>query len=179
LELFQAFPGPVSGFSHNMLEMLYTGKCSPMVFQSFVLACNVHEMQKRKKTISNASIVFAERSVASVSEAFGPVVLHRAWERDLLSFMHKTYVTDDMLNYDVLIYLRCPPEIALSRMKSRGRMEESGLSLPYFQELHLAHERWCRRKWAPLNVRNVFVIDSDDDLERVANVCMAMIKMSI
>ena len=38
--------------------------------------------------------------------------------------------------------MRTSPEIAMARVKSRGRQEEEGTPLDYFQKSHQLHEDW-------------------------------------
>lgn len=46
---------------------------------------------------------------------------------------------------DGFVYLRAEPETCHRRMQKRGRSEESGVPLPYLQELHENHETWLKR----------------------------------
>ncbi len=40
------------------------------------------------------------------------------------------------------MYLRNDPEIALERVRLRGRKEEANIKLSFLQDLHTLHEEW-------------------------------------
>ncbi len=50
------------------------------------------------------------------------------------------------LNYgvqpDLILYLRTPAEVCLQRIKERGRVEESGITLDYLLQLERLHDEW-------------------------------------
>jgi deoxyadenosine/deoxycytidine kinase len=66
---------------------------------------------------------------------------------------------------DEIIYLRSSPGIALSRLRSRGRLEESKTELSYLESLHGCHEKWLIQKILG-QTKNAIIttIDVDQDL---------------
>jgi len=76
---------------------------------------------------------------------FGEVVYEmgylsmRDWDSYLL--LHDSF--DQVLQVpDVIVYLKIEPEVALERIRSRGRSVEAGITLEYMERLHSAYERW-------------------------------------
>jgi deoxyguanosine kinase len=70
-------------------------------------------------------------------------------------FYHK-YVKNNFNN--IIIYLRCEPEIASERIKKRGRVEEKDITIEYLTQLHNYHDEWL------LNKDNVLVVDCSNDI---------------
>ena len=62
---------------------------------------------------------------------------------------------------DEIIYLRASPETALKRLRQRGRIGESGVSLEYLTHIHELHEQWLQSGSNTVKVR---VIDPDRSL---------------
>jgi len=43
---------------------------------------------------------------------------------------------------EVVVYLRTSPEVAVQRIRQRGRESEQGISMEYMRRLHYAYDRW-------------------------------------
>ncbi len=43
---------------------------------------------------------------------------------------------------DLILYLRTPAEVCLQRIKERGRVEESGITVDYLLQLERLHDEW-------------------------------------
>lgn len=81
--------------------------------------------------------------------------------------MHKIF--DEWFEYiekniqiqiDLIIYLRCTPEIAYERMKKRCRIEEGKNSLEYLEILHKLHEKWLIHKHTGTSTE-IIVLDAN------------------
>lgn len=61
--------------------------------------------------------------------------------RDYDTYLSHFHVMMRYLVYpDLLVYLRCVPQVAMERIKSRGRDAEKGISMDYLQKLHAGYE---------------------------------------
>ena len=52
----------------------------------------------------------------------------------------------DVVDLDLIVYLRTSPEVAFQRMQRRGRQEESTVPFSYLQALHTCYEEWLIEK---------------------------------
>lgn len=43
---------------------------------------------------------------------------------------------------EIVVYLRTSPEVAVHRIRQRGRESEQGISMEYMRRLHYAYDRW-------------------------------------
>jgi len=63
------------------------------------------------------------------------------------------------------IYIRTSPEVALERIRARGRPEEASVDLKMLQELHQLHETWLlpqeTSKDGKIRLTRVYIIDGD------------------
>ena len=57
--------------------------------------------------------------------------------------------------------MRCLPEIALERIKKRGRDEEKNITIEYLNDIHRYHEEWLMDG----KTKNVIVINCDKEFE--------------
>jgi len=64
---------------------------------------------------------------------------------------------------DLTIYLRTSPEVAMERVKVRGRPEEAAMTLEMFQRIHQLHEKWLLGEDKTV-VQPVIMIDADPDI---------------
>lgn len=131
------------------------------------LAC-ITRMTKIEDTIqnSNSQFIFLDRSLGTDKNVFEKMLydsgkiseiehqMYNLW----CDFYYK-YIRPEFEN--IIIYLRCQPEIALERIKKRGRVEEKDISLEYLNDLHKYHENWLISN---PNL-NVIIIDCNKDFE--------------
>lgn len=85
---------------------------------------------------------------------------------------------------DVIIYLRCSPEICMERIKKRARIEEEKIELGYLRDLHKCHEEWlikrneacesmeCNKETCKCGNRKekgpkVIIIDASQDIQSI------------
>jgi len=65
-------------------------------------------------------------------------------ERDWDTYISHFQVMQGFLRYpDVILYLRCEPELALERVGTRARDAEKGLSLDYMKQLYDGYEEFA------------------------------------
>jgi deoxynucleoside kinase len=135
------------------------------LFQSYVMLTAV----QNHLHYSFKPVKMIERSIFSSHYCFTQLlhqsgILHEA-EHDVLSkwltFLTTTPHLD--LKVDLIVYLRIEPEKAFERMKSRGRDEESHLSLSYLQKLHECYENWLIHHMFPVPAP-VLIVDANPDL---------------
>lgn len=67
------------------------------------------------------------------------------------------------------VYLRCEPEIALQRIKKRGRKEEENISIEYLTKLHRYHDSWIDA--IPSKDKLVLDYNYGLDYETLCNYC--------
>lgn len=150
----------------NILEKFY--KDIPRWAYSFQnLAC-ITRMIKIEDTIrqSNAEFIFLDRSLGTDKNVFEKMLydsnkiseiehqMYNLW----CDFYHK-YIRPEFEN--IIIYLRCEPEIAMSRIKKRGRVEEQNITIDYLSDLHNYHEKWLIDN----PELNVIIVDCNNDFE--------------
>lgn len=131
------------------------------------LAC-ITRMTKIEDTIrqSNSEFIFLDRSLGTDKNVFEKMLydsgkiseiehqMYNLW----CDFYYK-YIRPEFEN--IIIYLRCQPEVALQRIQKRGRIEEKDITLEYLSDLHKYHEQWLMTK----SDLNVIIIDCDMDFE--------------
>jgi len=153
----------------NILQKYY--KDIPRWAYSFQnLAC-ITRMMKIEDTIrqSNADFIFLDRSLGTDKNVFEKMLYDSKKITELehqmyglwCDFYHK-YVRPEFEN--IVIYLRCSPDTALTRIKKRGRVEEQDIALEYLKDLHEYHEKWLMKS-CETNGLNVIVVDCDKDFE--------------
>ena len=128
------------------------------------LACVTRMMKIQDAINSNHNIIFLDRSLGTDRYVFEKMLHDDGLLTDIEHNMYKlwcdfynNYVNkQNNLNY---IYLKCDPEVALERIKKRGREEEKNITLEYLIKLNKYHEDWLG------NLDNVLVIDCNKEFE--------------
>lgn len=64
------------------------------------------------------------------------------------------------VDIDLIIYLRCPPQKVMDRIRVRSRAEEKDISYDYVKSLHDLHEDWLMSNKYPVPAP-VLVLDTD------------------
>ncbi len=175
---FSVFPEPVSdwtrfrswrsGKKFNFLDLFYKKPDFACQFQVFVLLSLFNRLQSASH-YSDLNIF--ERSGGSCLEVFSKVALSEnrlsEEEMEILHYLFDTlYETrfeeveaDDQSR---IIYLDCPPEICLERIKNRSRDEEVNIALSYLESLHKFYRDWLLKVTIP-----VYIIDASEPIEKV------------
>lgn len=150
----------------NILEKFY--KDIPRWAYSFQnLAC-ITRMIKIEDTIrkSDAQFLFLDRSLGTDKNVFEKMLYDSGKISEIEHQMYNLWC-DFYYKYvrptfeNIIIYLRCDPEIALTRIKKRGRVEEQNITLDYLTDLHTYHEKWLINN----PELNVIVVDCNNDFE--------------
>ena len=110
------------------------------------------------------------------------IVLDRSLKADLNTFAKMLHSSGDLNDLEIsaysrwnnfferfysdkvihkIVYLRCDPETALSRLKIRNRTAEKSIPIEYLQDLHKYHDLWLNGNNE--NKENVLVIDANYD----------------
>jgi len=130
----------------NILNNFYadTDKYS-YVFQGFTFLTRIEKIKAIPRN-EDIKYVFVERSIFSDKNVFA----QNCYNSGLLNLIEwKIYnrwfkMANEMLGIDDynFIYLQCPPEECLRRLKERNREEEVKVSLEYLRQLEYRHEEW-------------------------------------
>lgn len=116
------------------------------VFQFYALITNMKSIY-RALTKTEHNLIITDRSLESQRNVFWPA-LHSTGRisSKTLAVLQETILSfEEMGIYkkpDIYIYLKDTPENCLARCIKRGRPEESGYTLSYFEKLHEMHEKW-------------------------------------
>ncbi|VDM33347.1 unnamed protein product [Hydatigera taeniaeformis] len=71
---------------------------------------------------------------------------------------------------DLIVYLRCSPEVCADRIRKRDRKGESAISMEYLKQLHDLHEDWLLGSKKDRVGAPVMVFDCDEPLEILRDV---------
>jgi len=157
---------------HNLLQMMYEDPDRwSLMFQTYVQLTMVQNHTK----ITNKSVKLMERSLYSAKYCFVENLLNSgkmpACEYEVLNSWFEFLLSCNQvdLGVDLIVYMRTDPEVALSRMRSRSRGEESLIAEKYIRDLHNLHEDWLvhGKNFLPAPV---LVIDANKDLEEMQEV---------
>lgn len=126
---------------NNLLELLYNDPHkNAITFQSYAQLTKLQSYQKPTK----CPLRIMERSLFSARYCFVESLYHNGYitqsEYAVLDEWFK-YLTHDY-NIDLIIYLRTDPNTSFNRILTRGRKEETNISLKYIQQLHKLHDDW-------------------------------------
>jgi deoxyadenosine/deoxycytidine kinase len=152
----------------NILDNFYADKTRwGFTFQSLVYYTRMIRMIE-EITKSNKSIVFLDRSLGTDKNVFEKMLfddkiisrlehaLYNMWDR----FYEKYIAHTSKKN---IIYLKCDPIIAYSRIQRRGRIEEKNINIEYLIKLHQYHNEWITQE--KKNNGNILIIDCNNDID--------------
>lgn len=125
----------------NLLDRMYNNpKKWSFVFQSLAMTTVLQNHIRRGTT------KIMERSLGSTYNVFlkahhdNNTMDHHATAALQTWYHTATELYDTVPN--VIIYLRARPELAMSRIKLRGRREEKQLTMRYLRQLHTLYDDW-------------------------------------
>nr|CAH7767014.1 unnamed protein product [Callosobruchus chinensis] len=170
----ETYPEPIDMWrnvnGHNLFNLVYADSDEWLrVFQSYVLLTRL-AVQTSKPKNSSTTVQIFERSVQSsrfcfMEQAHNNNNIHGA-DYAVLDQWYKWIRANHDISLDLIVYLRCPPEVAYERAKQRGRPEEADVPLEYLQQLHETHEKWLISDDSP-NTIPVVVFNVDTTIEEV------------
>ena len=134
----------------NLLQAFYEdGKRWAYTFQSYAFITRILEQEKNALKYRGVTQLF-ERSVYSDRYCFAKnaheLGLMTPLEWGLYREWFEWLVQSRSTMPAGFIYLRTDPKICFERLTSRGRSEESTVSLDYLELLHNKHEEWLIHK---------------------------------
>lgn len=134
------------GFASNMLELFYADP------HRWAFTFQVCAFSTRAKTWSEVlartdhSRVVLERSIFCDRYVFAEncyrTSLMSLTEYQLYCGMWEFLVSNYCVQPNVILYLRTPAEECMQRIRSRGRTEETGITLEYLLQLEGLHDEW-------------------------------------
>ncbi|KAL5106812.1 Deoxynucleoside kinase [Taenia crassiceps] len=139
-------------------------------FESQVMV-TFFERQAEKQT---APVRLLERSVHSCRHCFIEAMnRNRQLSDEDLEVFDKFYdwgMNSPTSHLDLIVYLRCSPEICAERIRQRDRKGESAISMDYLNQLHDLHEDWLLGSKRDCVGAPVMVFDCNEPLEVLTNV---------
>ena len=154
---------------HNILEGMYKdGDLYRLAFQSLATVT----MLENHKVQNNGKIKLMERSVFSSWEIFAKLQLEKGllkvYEHEILRKWKDMVIMDDCFNAgnDGFIYLKTSPEVALGRLRTRGRQEENEVQESYIREIHDKHEEWLSNLDKTMTSA-LIVVNADDNKDEI------------
>lgn len=149
----------------NILKAFYDDKKRwSYTFQNLAYITRMDSIETKIKT-SESNLIFLDRSINTDMNVFAKMLYDDELISELEYNIYKCW-TDfyakhirDTTNIKI-IYLRCDIDVAVDRIKKRGREEEESIGRDYLEKLHMYHE-----KWLMTDLPNVLVLDCNKDFE--------------
>ncbi len=160
----------VAGF--NLLDAFYQDKAKwAFTFQTLVQLTSAAQMRMIGSD-SESSVGIYERSLHSSRFVFAEQSLRtgnlQPFEMAILDDLFNLILTHPTTpKFDLMVYLRVPPEVCFGRMVARNRSEESSVPYQYINELHELHEDWLIKNLFPRQAKSTVVIDGNRPLEAI------------
>ncbi|KAM7534981.1 hypothetical protein Aperf_G00000098887 [Anoplocephala perfoliata] len=153
----------INGF--RLFEVFYGNPSQwGTTFQSQVMVTMLNRQAERQV----APVRLLERSVHSVRYIFIEAMNRNGQISDEdLGVFDKFYnwgLSLPSSGLDLIVYLRCSPEICAKRICERDRKGESNISMDYLNQLHDLHEEWLGKKLEAPRAP-VLTFDCDQPLE--------------
>ena len=158
----------------NFLDKSYTENktCVQYAFQNLGLWSRLKQLND---TVKSNKVRIVERSIFSALHVFS-VVATQEHKMTNLEFDLLDYATEicsegplgQLVQPDLIIYLRTHPETCFERLKERNRPEEQNVSLGHLWNLHCAYDAWLGKNEYGIRNKNVPcpVLTLDGNVER-------------
>lgn len=107
-----------------------------------------HRAQQHTDLYHSAQSAISDRSIFEDAHIFARALHHMGAlsERDYQAYRQTfAQVVSNLPKPDLLLYLKCPVPILMSRIQQRGRQMESGISAEYLSLLDSFYEDWLLR----------------------------------
>ena len=124
----------------------------------------------QKDIIEHGLSAVQDRTIYEDVEIFAPV-LHRMGAMNPRDYENYREVFHNMISFlkppDLILYLRCNPDTAISRIGQRGRDIEKSIPRDFIVSLHEAYEEWIPRavEICPVKIIDTEKVNLRDDVE--------------
>ena len=151
---------------NDIFKLFYSDKKRyAYVFQNIIYVTKMSAIENAIKT-SDKKYIILDRSLDTDKHIFEKMLhdqniitnLEHQIYQDWSSF-YLTHVKTPVKN--LIVYLKCNPNIALQRVAKRAREEESNMSFDYINSLNEYHDTWLLNN----NTDNVLIVDCDKEFE--------------
>lgn len=127
----------------------------------------------QKDIIDHGLSAVQDRTIYEDVDIFAPV-LHRMGAMDTRDYENYREVFHNMISFlrppDLVLYLRCNPDVAIERIGQRGRDIEKTIPREFIVALHEAYEGWIVKaeRICPVRIIDTESINLRDDAEAQA-----------
>jgi deoxyadenosine/deoxycytidine kinase len=152
--------------NNNFLDLFYKDKQRwGYTFQNLAYITRMTDVIEKLYT-SKKKVIITDRSIGTDKNVFGKMLHDDNYIDDLEwniynywnGFFDKYIKHSETQN---VIYLQCSPEVAMERIKKRGRVEEQNIEFDYIKKLSEYHDKWLLET---KNV-NVLILDCNKEFE--------------
>lgn len=144
------------------------------VFQNYVVSTLLEHHTLRVET----PIKIIERSIFSARHCFMKILRENELIHPVEAEIFENWISfvkeKALANVDLGIYVRSSPEVVLQRIKTRGRIEESAITLDYINRLHEKHEHWLTGNAWKDSFQELRIIDGDRGIADVVKQYMSI-----
>ena len=127
----------------------------------------VNRFEEELRLSSLCKSYILDRTIYEDGEIFARIALGEEEYKTYYKFY--TLAQKYLCKPDLIVYLKAPVDILMSRIQKRGRMEESDISLEYLAKLNNLYEEWAKNfKAVPLVIYDASE-DMIDNFERLAD----------
>lgn len=141
----------------GMLELFYANPNKySFSFQMMAYISRLSNLQSAIRAHPN-DIIIMERSLHTDYHVFAKMLREKGTLLTEEMTIYKRWFHHFSISMHGIIYLQCPPEVAMERCLLRNRPGES-IDMNYIQGLHQKHESWIH----DLDIRPLLVIDNTD-----------------
>lgn len=154
----------------NILQKFY-GDMSRWSYTFQNLAC-ISRMTKIEDVLksSKSKYIFLDRSLGTDKNVFEKMLYDDGYITEIEHSMYNMwcdfyskYVQKDYLN--IIIYMKASSHTVLNRIRKRGRIEESEISVEYLEKLNVYHDKWLTGTNKPPNI-----IEVDCNIDFIENI---------